>query len=29
MVEPELVKSVKVVRRNVAERYITYDVEGE
>ena len=29
MVEPELVKSVKVVRRNMAERYITFDVEGE
>ena len=29
MVEPELVKSVKVVRRNIAERYITYDVESE
>lgn len=29
MVEPELVKSVKVVRRNIAERYITFDVGGE
>ena len=29
MVEPELVKSVKAVRRNIAERYITFDVEGE
>ena len=29
MVEPELVKSVKVVRRNIAERYITFDVESE
>ena len=29
MVEPELVKIVKVVRRNIAERYITFDVEGE
>ena len=29
MVEPELVKCVKVICRNVAERYITFDVEGE
>ena len=29
MVEPELVKSVKVVRRNIAERYIAFDVESE
>lgn len=28
MVEPELVKSVKVVRRSLAEKFITFDVEG-
>ena len=29
MVEPELVKSVKVVRRSIAEQFITFDIEGE